>query len=200
MNTTLNKCPFCDSTNVTIKKSYDYKNIPYSQKAKLETQQLLCKDCGMEIDVSDDDKILEAIETTTKKSISEIIDQLKEKTDWSFAELEHALDLPERTFSRWKSNPKLSASSITLLRLIRTYPWLAAVADYEYEKEYATQAIKNAYEGITKYYGDDTPKNTIPFPRSLDSTSNNNATASSNSQTQIAETTADENYLYAETK
>lgn len=48
----------------------------------------------------------------------------------SFAGIERALDLSQRTLTKWKQGKtKPSASAIALCKYLRTYPWLLKVAD-----------------------------------------------------------------------
>jgi len=50
----------------------------------------------------------------------------------SNAYLERALRLPARTTARWKGGV-ISAASLSLLRLVRTFPWLLDVADADFD-------------------------------------------------------------------
>ena len=56
----------------------------------------------------------------------------------SFAGIERALDLPQRTLTKWKyGKTKPSASAIALFKYLRTYPWLLQVADSGFDAEAA---------------------------------------------------------------
>lgn len=56
------------------------------------------------------------------------------------AYIERALRLPQRTLARWKTG-ECSAPAIALLRLVRTYPWLLAVADDSFNVLSARQTL-----------------------------------------------------------
>jgi hypothetical protein len=47
--------------------------------------------------------------------------------------LERALELPARTTTRWKSG-EVSAATLALLRITRTYPWILEVADSHFDE------------------------------------------------------------------
>ena len=55
------------------------------------------------------------------------------KIGYSMAAIERALELPQRTISRWKANKELSSIGIALLRIIRTYPWILEVAEKKFD-------------------------------------------------------------------
>jgi transcription elongation factor Elf1 len=129
-------CPFCGSINVEKKTESCNLPIPYASPAQFKTEQLICKECGMDTDISNSTEIQDAIDMATQASIPNMIDALT-SNGWTLAKIEHSLDLPERTLSRWKSSPKLSKESIALLRILRTYPWIIQVADRKYEFNYA---------------------------------------------------------------
>jgi len=129
-------CPFCGSTNVDKKTESSNLPIPYGSPAQFKTALLICKDCGMDADITNSTEIQVAIDKAIQESIPNMVDALT-SNGLTLAKIEHSLDLPERTLSRWKNSAKLSKESIALLRILRTYPWIIQVADRKYEPNYA---------------------------------------------------------------
>ncbi len=131
-----NCCPFCGSNNVDKITESNEVPVPYALPAQFKTEQLICKDCGMDTDVSNGKKMQDAIDTVTQESVPKMINSLT-SNGWTLAKIEHSLSLSERTLSRWMRSPKLSSESIALLRILRTYPWIVQVADRQYQPGYA---------------------------------------------------------------
>ena len=57
--------------------------------------------------------------------------------------MERTLGLPARTLARWKNEPSLkpSAAALALMKIIRTFPWILAVADQRYDKKSAQAMV-----------------------------------------------------------
>jgi hypothetical protein len=94
-----------------------------------------CRTCGMEGDFSGhgDEQIEEAIGAAKHNAIIHIIEEFV-RNEISMSSIERALDLPQRTLTKWKnglSSP--SATGVALMNIIRTYPWILTVAQYKYE-------------------------------------------------------------------
>lgn len=137
-------CPSCGSKDlekVANKKSYP---IVYGKPAEWDEEMHHCLTCGESGNFSDDnDSIAEnAIELAKKQSVNTMLDSLVEG-GIKMAYLERAFELSPRTTSRWKAGG-CSASSIALIRIIRTFPWMVEVADAHFDPRFAAKRLLQA--------------------------------------------------------
>lgn len=98
-----------------------------------------CDACGFSGDFLHKNKkvLKQAKEELQSRLMIEILEYFTEQ-HISFAGIERALDLPQRTLTKWKhGKTKPSASAIALFKYLRTYPWLLQVADTGFETEAA---------------------------------------------------------------
>ena len=92
---------------------------------------------------------------TNDDIIQGVLDQLKERSavsilsdfakyGYNFSSLERALELPQRTLTKWKTTGKTSAAGLTLLRFLRLFPWLIEVAEKRFDYQEAQRTCINA--------------------------------------------------------
>jgi hypothetical protein len=138
-------CPLCDSkdieTKVRIKSFFE----PFAGSLEAKLNEHHCDNCGMSGDfLKNNDEIIQGI-----------LDQLKERSSisilsdfanhgYNFSSLERALELPQRTLTKWKNTGKTSAAGLTLLRFLRLFPWLIEVADKGFDYQEAQRTCINA--------------------------------------------------------
>lgn len=151
MNKNIVICPACGSDAVTVRKVEKEISLPYGGKTKLSVDEYLCSICGMEGDfTSANDKIIsEAYDKANLAAVNNIIDEFVHHKI-SMAAMERALDLPQRTLTKWKnglSHP--SATGIALMKMAGTFPWLLEVAENNYEPMMSKKIfIKNAVDTL----------------------------------------------------
>lgn len=135
-------CPACGSININSRHEIRLIPVPFAPTIEHDEVVNLCCDCGMEGDFLRENRVrLPAIiEAAKKESAKRIINDLVEDEKLSMSYMERAFDLPMRTMTRWKSGD-ISAAGVSLLRLIRTYPWLVEIADSQYDKSFATHRL-----------------------------------------------------------
>lgn len=131
-------CPLCGSTNVIEHKLEQNFNLTlFNGPKKIILSNYICNECHEEGDF--ENKNDELISITTKELqkdfVKESLEMLDKKT--SLVGIERALELPFRTLNRWKSGD-FSASSVALLRILRTYPWVINVADEKFSNKAAS--------------------------------------------------------------
>jgi len=145
MNT---ECPACGSTNTKKRMSTCSVAVPYGPPATYSTAENHCLDCGEDgdFDAQGDNEIEKALDSSKKASIAPMLDFLSEQ-GVSNAYFERALGLPARTVARWK-NGELSASSLALLRIVRTFPWVLEVADEGFTPRAAITSLVRATGAI----------------------------------------------------
>lgn len=142
MSSKITACPACDGTSLRRKEIEETMQVPYGPETKRKQVVIVCNDCGIDIDDSEvNDEVTEkALEVSRRESITRMLDDLA-GMGYSLAGLERALELPQRTISRWKASTDVSSGGLALLRIIRTYPWIVDVADNKYASSYAKSAL-----------------------------------------------------------
>jgi hypothetical protein len=134
-------CPACGSDSIETTKSEHVFPIVYGSPAIFHEILETCLICGESGDFSgaNDEEIDKAIEVAKKKSIIDMLDALSHR-DIKMSYMERALELPARTINRWKGG-EFSATTLALLRIIRTYPWILEVADSHFEESVAERRL-----------------------------------------------------------
>jgi hypothetical protein len=133
-------CAVCGSENVTITEHAETHDIPYGEPVVIKTVIHVCKDCGAEIDATQDTARLTALVEAQKTAIDRMLGFLSE-SGYTLSNIERALGLPQRTLSRWKGGQDPSAAGLALLRIIRTYPWVIKVADEKFNSSIASAVL-----------------------------------------------------------
>jgi hypothetical protein len=103
-----------------------------------------CLECQTEGDFlnENDAKIEEVLAEARKASAKGLIESLA-ADGISMAFFERALELAPRTLARWKSGAS-SASSLALLRFVRTFPWLLRVGEESFSPVVARDELIKA--------------------------------------------------------
>lgn len=130
-------CPVCGGN---LKRSSFEKMIGGT---KVSLVNYICQDCGEEGDFfnENDTKIKKAVQRAQVQETQNIL-SLFEQQKRSFAGIERALSLPQRTLSKWKTGKTTpSASAVALLKFINLFPVLIDIADHQFDKEYAQSAF-----------------------------------------------------------
>lgn len=137
-------CPICGSDNTTCHKTVSYGSLTLGNDFKYEEVYYVCGSCKEEGDFfSETDKNYLASE---KKAQAELVKSILEKLNQahiSMAMLERVLELPVRTLTRWK-NGDFSSSSLALLRILITFPWIINVAEQKFDSIFARSSIVKA--------------------------------------------------------
>lgn len=138
-------CPACGSTSFKVANTKKVISEPYSNPVEVFIDEYNCLVCGMQGDFtkSNDEIIDRAIEQAKHNSVFSIIEYFN-RNDISMSAFERALDLPQRTLTKWKnglSNP--SATGFALMNIVRTYPWILDVAQNKYDPVIAKKVYIN---------------------------------------------------------
>jgi len=134
-------CPACGSDSIETIKSKHTLPIVYSNPVVYDEVLEKCLVCGESGDFSgaNDDLIDKALEVAKKQSVIDMLDALT-TTGIKMSYMERALELPARTAARWKGG-ELSAATLALLRIIRTFPWILEVADARFDQSVAKYRV-----------------------------------------------------------
>lgn len=152
------RCPFCDSDQIQKQQNEEQTQAPYGGVVKYHEEVLICSNCQSNFadEKRSDALFLEAYNKSQKDSVVKILTYLTEK-GYSFAGVERALNLPQRTLSRWKMEGDLSSIGLSLLKMMRTYPWLIDVAEKKYDENYAKvvliQHACETFNDLSSSYG-----------------------------------------------
>jgi hypothetical protein len=130
-------CPACGSDSIQITKTKHALPIVYGSPAVYDEVLEQCLVCGESGDFSgENDELVEAaLEIAKKQSVIDMLDALSHK-GIKMSYIERTLELPSRTIARWKGG-ELSAATLALLRIIRTFPWILEVADSRFDQSVA---------------------------------------------------------------
>jgi hypothetical protein len=134
-------CPACGSNSIEITKSKHTLPIVYGRPAVYDEVLEKCFVCGESGDFSgaNNELIDRALEVAKKQSVIDMLDTLSHK-GIKMSYIERSLELPARTIARWKVG-ELSAATLALLRIIRTYPWILEVADAHFDQSVAKYRV-----------------------------------------------------------
>ncbi len=126
-------CPACGSDQVETHAEDRQLNFPYAGLMAFRETMNHCNVCGVDGDFGQSNETaIAAVEEQAKKiSIEAMMSYLNEQGN-SMAYMERALDLPQRTMVRWKTG-ECSSSSLALLRMVRTLPWLLKVSEARFD-------------------------------------------------------------------
>ena len=153
-------CPSCGSVSLKhVKRERDIK-VPYSEQHSVTLDEYTCLDCGFSGDITGkNDSILEhAIGEANHEALRNIIDHLTSRAI-SMAAMERALELPQRTLTKWKNQiASPSSAGFALMKMIRTFPWLLEVAEHQYEpvisqRIFINHAIESLLSAVAVYQG-----------------------------------------------
>lgn len=139
------KCNYCGSSSfdTIIEKQTEFE--PFGEIIEFDEKILRCKSCGDEINytLNFTDEFDQAQKKSEESSIHNILEYFNKK-NIRLKDIEDSLGLPIRTLSRWKSRLNYSKIGLTLLRVIRSYPWIIYVAARRFEKKYVDAVFKEA--------------------------------------------------------
>ncbi|MGP1602419.1 hypothetical protein [Treponema sp.] len=157
------QCPVCGGVN--LERSFVKKTIGGNE---ISLVNYVCHDCGEEGDFfnENDKKISGAFVQKHLDESLEILSRLEQQKR-NFAGIERALNIPQRTFSKWKNKKtKPSAPAIALLKFLDIFPWLVDIADNKFDKiaadnillKYACNLIKKPGIDARIYYNDESQR------------------------------------------
>lgn len=134
-------CPACGSHELEMVGGKRSHQLTLGDEFEYLEQMFKCSVCGEEGDFANtNDETFKAAEAIAlKKLVPSLIDNLSEERI-SMAQIERAFELPQRTLTRWKGGD-FSATSVALLRLIKTFPFVVNVAEKRFNPEFASKTI-----------------------------------------------------------
>jgi transposase-like protein len=154
----IKRCPECGSKAIIEKKKNISIKEPFADEINIEINENVCSSCGSQGDFSNQNETLieETIKNLKQKSIKNILNDFTDNK-MSMSSIERALEMPQRTLTKWKNNTNYpSSAGIALIRFIKLFPWLLEVAENKYDYNEAQKIhINTAIEKLLlKIYSD----------------------------------------------
>ena len=139
-------CPACGSTDVQVISKTQRIQESFGIYEDIESVENVCQICSTTGDFLDSNSslITDSISKLKVKVAISILESLQSE-GMSLASMERALNIPQKTFAKWKNgatNP--SATGVTLLKFIRLFPWLLEVADSNFDQQKSHQIMLGA--------------------------------------------------------
>ncbi len=156
------QCSYCGGHDVHVMEKEHTLSEPYGGEALIQVHVIVCNACGFTVDDSEynDPLILEGLSALKRQSMVNVLTELN-GLGFSNASMERTLGLPARTLARWKNETSLnpSAAALALMRIIRTFPWILAVADQRYDSKSAqSMVLKQAFSHVMESFSTDGDK------------------------------------------
>jgi len=144
MNKPSVQCPACGSYEVSRHEKNVFGQLTLGTDFPFKEVYYICDSCKEEGDfVGETDKNCLTAEKKAQTSLVKKILENMNDVGITMAMFERVFELPTRTLTRWK-NGDFSASSLALLRIIATYPWMIGVAEHKFEQTYASLILVKA--------------------------------------------------------
>lgn len=140
------RCPACGSTDITDEKKSILIKKPFGGQYNIEIHENICSTCGSRGDFFSQNDFLidETIKKLQQKSIENILNYFIDNKI-SMSSIERALEIPQRTLTKWKNRTNApSSAGIALMRFIKLFPWLLEVAENKYDYSEAQKIHINA--------------------------------------------------------
>ena len=154
-------CPACGSSNLT--KTIYSEQIAENLGSQMVVDKVLyrCEDCETEGDFfnENDPAIEKALAQLKSTFVVSTLDEFS-NNKVSLAAMERALELPQRTFTKWKNGASSPTSAgVTLLKFLKLFPWLLEVAENKFDydisqKIFMGHAFKRMINKMTFYESD----------------------------------------------
>ena len=128
-------CPVCGSDKLERVVQKESISGDLGKELIVDMPHARCVECGSEGDFFNENEtvIEKALSTLNKAYIDDALNFFNEK-NISFAGIERAVGLPQRTLTKWKNGISTpTAAGIALLKYIRTFPWLIDVAEHKFD-------------------------------------------------------------------
>lgn len=129
------RCPACGSTDITDEKKNILIKKPFGGQDNIEIHENICSVCGSRGDFFNQNELLidETIKKLQQKGIENILNYFI-NNKISMSSIERALEIPQRTLTKWKNRTNVpSSAGIALMRFIKLFPWLLEVAENKYD-------------------------------------------------------------------
>ncbi|MDP1677797.1 MAG: hypothetical protein Q8L88_13145 [Bacteroidota bacterium] len=147
-------CPVCGSSDLVKTQIAKVVADPFGGDRKIDIDEYLCNNCGADGDFfnQNDEKVNTAICELRQDAVLNILQNFVDQKI-SFSGIERALDLPQRTLTKWKNNVvNPTSTGVVLLKYLKLFPWLLDVAEMKFDYSTAQKIhIQNAMSQMLRY-------------------------------------------------
>ena len=143
-------CPLCGSDQVEQEEKIETISDSFGENVEVILAYDICKRCGMDGDFTgcNDTIIQEAVDALRAQTVTTILQYFSDHKA-NFAGMERALELPQRTLSKWKNGSTApTAAGVTLVKFLRLFPWLTIVAENRFHLN--TPLLTHIIESVKK--------------------------------------------------
>jgi len=140
------RCPACGSIDIIDEKKNILIKEPFGGQDNIEIHENICSICGSRGDFFNQNETLidETIKKLKQRSIESILNDFID-SKMSMSSIERALEIPQRTLTKWKNRTNApSSAGVALMRFIKLFPWLLEVAENKYDYNEAQKIHINA--------------------------------------------------------
>ena len=140
------RCPACGSIDIIDEKKNILIKEPFGGQDNIEINENICSICGSRGDFFNQNESLidETIKKLKQRSIESILNDFID-SKMSMSSIERALEIPQRTLTKWKNRTNApSSTGVALMRFIKLFPWLLEVAENKYDYNEAQKIHINA--------------------------------------------------------
>ncbi len=143
-------CPLCGSDQVEQTEKLETISDSFGESTEVKLAYDICKRCGMDGDFTgcNNSIIQETINALKSQTVISILQYFSDH-NVNFAGMERALELPQRTLSKWKNGSITpTAAGVTLVKFLRLFPWLTIVAENRFHLN--TPLLTHIIESVKK--------------------------------------------------
>lgn len=161
------KCPICDAAAVSVREEQVVVQAPFGPRVTCVQRLWTCRACGEDSAPDDLAAHARAEGESERGSVRQMLADLAARGVTS-TYIERALSLPFGTLARLVEGAAAADPvGLALLRLVRTYPWLLAVADEHFDEDTAARLLSEAASASA-------PRPAVARPAEAGATSNEN--------------------------
>lgn len=128
-------CPVCGGSDIIKKQKEETIKEPFGGQKAVLLNECMCQTCGSTGDFFNENEvsIQSSLSELKRASVVNILNEFVQNK-YSLSSMERALELPQRTLSKWKNGvTSPSSTGIALFKILHTFPWLLEVAENKYD-------------------------------------------------------------------
>jgi len=128
-------CPACGGDSIKKTQKEQVIREPFGGQKTALLNEYLCEACGSTGDFFNENEasIQDCLSELKSDAITNILEAFSQHKI-SLSSMERALELPQRTLTKWKNKAsKPSSSGMALFKFLRIFPWLLQVAENKYD-------------------------------------------------------------------
>lgn len=156
-------CPACGSTSVERSEYENSDQLTLGPEFVFNQVNYKCSSCGEEGDFAaeTDKNFIAAQKNAQEGLVKNVVEDLANK-NISMAYFERVFELPIRTLTRWKTGD-FSSSAIALLRIVKTFPWVAEAAEHRFDPSFSRAILVREAANVLGRMADEIPGATFQF-------------------------------------